>query len=33
VRGEVALNNMETLREAGIEADTALEIHPEVTAG
>jgi hypothetical protein len=33
VRGQVALNNMQTLREAGIEADTALEIHPEVTAG
>ncbi len=33
VREGLKLNNMQTLREAGIEADTALEIHPEVTAG
>jgi hypothetical protein len=33
VRDGMKLNHMQTLEEAGIETDTDLEIHPEVSAG
>ncbi len=33
VRGGMKLNHMQTLEEAGIDGDTDLEIHPEVSAG
>ena len=33
VRDGLQLNRMQTLQEIGIERDTTLEIHPEVSAG
>jgi len=33
VREGMKLNHMQTLEEAGIDSDTDLEIHPEVSAG